>query len=65
MNIKIFALKMVAVCLILTLMFLIGYANLTISWGLEVKSWVGFFGFFILSMIMQTILQAILSIKEE
>ena len=65
MNIKIFALKVVATCLILTLMFLIGYANFTISWGLEVNSWVGFFGFFILSMIMQAILQAILSIKEE
>ena len=65
MNIKIVALKIIATCLILTLMFLIGYANFVITWGLEVKSWVGFFGFFILTMIMQSILQAVLAIKEE
>jgi hypothetical protein len=62
---RILALKLVSGFLILTLMFIVGYLNFTITWGLEIKSWLGFFGFFIIITILQALLTSINAIEEE
>jgi hypothetical protein len=57
-------LKLVIAALLVILTVILGYFNMTITWGLEVQSWYSFFTFLVLIVGTQSLMQIALSIKE-
>lgn len=57
-------LKVVSTLTLTILLFIIGYVNQTVGWGMEVKSWPTIIGCFALSMIVTVIVTVVSAIED-
>ena len=59
------ALKIICGALLLAAIVVAGYFNMVYTWGMEVKSFASFFGFWLLGGFLTFLMQVVLSIKDD
>lgn len=65
MSVQVVALKIICGLFILAAIVAAGYFNMVYTWGMEVKSFTSFFGFWLLGGFLTALMQAVLAIKDE
>ena len=61
---QLIALKMICGSFILAAIVAAGYFNMVYTWGMEVKSFASFFGFWLFGGFLTFLMQVVLAIKE-
>jgi hypothetical protein len=63
MSAQLIALKLICGLFILATIVAAGYFNMVYTWGMEVKSFASFFGFWLLGSFLTALMQEVLAIK--